>query len=108
MRVSLNLGCAIESLSQHELFQRRSVAEGESAGAVTADRAGGDIDRPSTVVVDAELDVNRSGVEANRMRGAGCRIDDGPLLIRWQPGWRDVDRLFEEGTIQWVGLVEEG
>ena len=80
----------------------------ERAGAQAADRPGRDLEDEDAPIVDAALGVNRAMREADRGRRAGDGVDDVPLHRLGRRGRRHVDRLFEERTVERVGLVEQG
>jgi len=59
------------------------------------------------LLIHPALGVNRAVMQAECVRGACHRLDDGALRLGGCGRGRDVDRLFEKGTVQWVRLVED-
>ena len=89
------------------MFEAHPRPEREQPRAVAPDGAAGDLDDPRIAVVDAQLGVHRALGQA--VGGASCAYPLGrERLDRFrQPRRRDVDRLFEEGAVERVRLVED-
>ena len=89
------------------MFEAHPRPEREQPRAVASDGAAGDLDDPRIAVVDAQLGVHRALGQA--VGGASCAHPLGrERLDRFrQPRRRDVDRLFEEGTVERIRLVED-
>ena len=81
--------------------------EAERARAEAADRAGGDLDHPRTLVVDPQLGVDRPLREAERPRRPARLGGDRGLASGRQARGRHVERLLEVRPVERVGLVEE-
>ncbi len=101
-----------ERVPEKNLFERRQRAlaiflEPERPGAQAADRPRGDLENVDALIVDAALRVNRSMSQADRRGRARYRIEDVPLHRIGRRRGRDVDRLFEERTVEGVWLVEQ-
>ena len=81
--------------------------EREQPRAVAPDGAAGDLDDPRIAVVDAQLGVHRSLGQS--VSGAPFTYPLGRQRLHGprQPRRRHVDRLFEEGAVERVRLVED-
>ncbi len=75
--------------------------------AKAANRPGRRLQHEDAPVVDPTLGVDRAVPQANSPHRPFRRIHDGLLNVARGPGWRDVNRLLEEGAHERVGLVEK-
>ena len=82
--------------------------ESQRRTAPSPDRPGGELDQPWATLVPAQLDVHRAFDQTegvSRILRTACERVLGGLR---QARRRDVDRFFEKGAVERVGLVEEG
>ena len=89
-------------VTQDQLFQTR-----KHPRAQTADGPGCDLQHPHAAPVYPHLGVHRPAREAQRLNRAFCGANDIPLRLRALARGRDINGLFEVGTIQRIGLVEQ-
>src|SRR5205814_10341829 len=95
-------------MPQDQLLERDAGPESERSRAESADRACGDLQHPGAAVVESEFSVDRAVGQAQRARRPRRRHVDLRLPLTRKTGGGDVDRLLEEGSVQRVGLVEDG
>src|ERR671934_2917986 len=95
-------------MAQDQLFQGYLLGpKAQDLRTEAADRATRDLHDPRPGLVETELGVYRPLAQPERgarLRGA---VHNGLLRGGRQTRGRDVDRLFEVGALEWVGLVKQ-
>ena len=90
-----------------ELLERDARPEPQGPGAEASDRSGRELDDPGSPRVPAQLRVDGTVDEAERLRAGRRGCPQRRLRSRGQARRRHVNGLLEEGAVQGVGLVEE-
>src|SRR5690242_22601 len=80
--------------------------ESQSSCAEPANGTRSDFDGPDSFFVDSKLRVNGPVNEAERARCFLRALLNLALRRFWKPGRCDVDRLFEKGAFERIGLVK--
>src|SRR5690606_16874931 len=101
-----------DSVSEKKLlesgrFPARTL-EAQGARTESADRARGDFEYVHAVAVDAAFRVHGAVAQSKGRRGCRDRLTNRALLVVRRAGWRHVDALLEERSVQRIGLVEDG
>ena len=95
-------------MAQNDFLERHPRPKAKRPSAQPADRPRGHIDRPRSLIVQAQFGVQRTILETQRLCRPPRRLDHFLDLLVRQSRRRDVDRLLEKRTIQRIRLVEDG
>src|SRR4051812_6866198 len=96
-------------MAEDHLLERHPQPEAQRARAQPADRARGELqDGDAAACADAHLRMNGTLGEAKRSCSVAGSALDRLEHRRRLTRRRDVDRLLEVGTVERIGLVEDG
>ena len=97
-------------MAQQQFLERdpqTAVLEPERTRTQPADRPGGHFEHEHAVAIHAALGVNGTVVQPESCRRRRDGVLDPALPAGIAAGRRDVDRLFEEGSLERIRLVED-